>query len=149
MKTNSDVMTPEQRLACMRRIQGQDTVPELRVEALLQRWGFAYEAQVRGLPGRPDFLLPERGLALLVHGCFWHRHHCPEGQPWPKRNGEFWRLKLLGNQERDRRNVASLRAQGWQVDVIWECETIDPQGLEAKLLALILQSGRNETISQE
>lgn len=134
-------MTREQRVACMRRIQARHTVPELRVEALLQRWGFVYQTQAAGLPGRPDFLFPERSLALFVHGCFWHRHGCPEGQPWPKQNQDFWRKKLSGNKARDLRLQQALRQQGWHVGVIWECETAQAEVLEQKLLNLILHPG--------
>jgi DNA mismatch endonuclease Vsr len=32
----------------------------------------------RSLPGRPDFYLPTRRIAIFVHGCFWHSHYpCP------------------------------------------------------------------------
>ena len=134
----SDVMSREQRLACMRRIQARHTGPEQRVEALLKRWGFAYETQAAHLPGRPDFIFPERALALFVHGCFWHRHSCAEGQPWPQQNADFWRRKLSGNKARDARLQDKLRLLGWRVAVIWECETKQPAELERRLLRLLL-----------
>jgi len=47
----------------------------------------------------------------------------------PKSRLEFWGTKLAGNVERDKRNHVALEATGWQVIVIWECETRDPQRL--------------------
>ncbi len=41
----------------------------------------------------------------------------------PKSNRSFWKSKLEGNSERDRRNIAALNKAGWQCLVIWECET--------------------------
>lgn len=136
----SDVMTREQRVACMRRIQARHTGPEQKVEALLERWGFPYQTHVPHLPGRPDIVFPERSLILFVHGCFWHRHSCHEGQPWPKQNEGFWRRKLSGNQARDLRLQSKLRLLGWKVGVIWECQTKKPELLEPRLLSLLLHS---------
>ena len=52
----------------------------------------------------------------------------------PKTRSGFWRRKLDGNVERDRRNEAALRADGWRVLVVWECETkADPERLARKI----------------
>lgn len=40
----------------------------------------------------------------------------------PKSRLDFWRPKLEGNLERDRKNEAALRALGWRVLVVWECQ---------------------------
>ena len=60
-------------------------------------------------------------MAVFVHGCFWHR--CSR-HAWklPKANREYWRLKFALNRERDRRKARELRADGWRVLTIWECE---------------------------
>jgi DNA mismatch endonuclease (patch repair protein) len=34
----------------------------------------------------------------------------------------FWTKKIAANQARDRRTQESLRADGWSVLTIWECE---------------------------
>jgi len=46
----------------------------------------------------------------------------------PASRREFWKAKLDGNAERDKATKAKLRALGWRVLIIWECE-IDPQHL--------------------
>ncbi len=40
-----------------------------------------------------------------------------------------WVPKLDTNRERDRRNEDALRASGWDVRVIWECEARDKDAL--------------------
>ena len=42
-----------------------------------------------------------------------------------------WLPKLSWNKERDAANMAALRASGWGVLVIWECETRDIAALIA------------------
>ncbi len=48
----------------------------------------------------------------------------------PKSRLEFWQPKLAGNVARDARIEAELRAMGWGVIVIWECETASGVRLE-------------------
>lgn len=50
---------------------------------------------------------------------------------------EFWREKFVRNVERDARKEGELRTMGWRVEIIWECETRDPAGLERRLHALL------------
>ena len=47
----------------------------------------------------------------------------------PKSNTSYWGPKLLRNAARDAENIVQLRAQGWRVLVIWECETKDAKGV--------------------
>ena len=104
----------------MASIRGKDTRPEMIVRRGLHARGFRYRLHDRRLPGRPDLVFPGRRAVILVHGCFWHGHHCPLFR-WPASRGEFWRQKITGNRERDAGNLARLRALGWRVLVIWEC----------------------------
>lgn len=74
---------------------------------------------------------------VFVHGCFWHGHDCPHGSIQSKTNAEFWRRKLDDNRSRDARKEAQLRAAGWHVEVIWECQVHDAavlRRLAARLL---------------
>jgi G:T-mismatch repair DNA endonuclease (very short patch repair protein) len=41
-----------------------------------------------------------------------------------------WARKVAENRLRDARQQAQLRAQGWHVEVVWECEARDPRCLE-------------------
>lgn len=40
---------------------------------------------------------------------------------WPSSNTEFWRQKIIGNYERDIRNLEAINTLGWRVLTIWEC----------------------------
>jgi DNA mismatch endonuclease (patch repair protein) len=40
----------------------------------------------------------------------------------PKSNVEYWKEKLYRNRERDARNQEELKAMGWTVLTVWECE---------------------------
>jgi DNA mismatch endonuclease (patch repair protein) len=73
------------------------------------------------LPGRPDLVFPRFRIAAFVHGCFWHGHVCREAKP-PRSNTEYWSPKIAGNMRRDRRSANRLRASGWTVVTIRECE---------------------------
>lgn len=120
-----DVLTPEQRSYCMSRIRGRDTTPELVVRRLVHAMGYRFRLHRRDLPSRPDIVLPRHRKVILVHGCWWHRHACRRGHPKAKTNAGFWRRKLDGNVERERRAIQLLRKAGWRVLVIWECQTRD------------------------
>ena len=41
---------------------------------------------------------------------------------WPSSNQDYWRPKILRNVERDQKNVEELKALGWNVITVWECE---------------------------
>jgi DNA mismatch endonuclease (patch repair protein) len=129
----TDVLTPEQRSRCMSRIRGKDTSPELLVRRLIHAMGYRYGLHRRDLPGTPDLVFPRHKRVIFVHGCFWHRHSCRLGRPKPKQNAAFWRRKLGGNAERDKRALRRLRALGWKVLVIWECQTLAPAKLLGKV----------------
>lgn len=119
-----DRITPERRSALMARIRPTDTAPEIAVRRLAHALGCRFRLHRRDLPGTPDLVFPRLGKAVLVHGCFWHRHPDPgcRNAVLPKTRQEWWRTKLLGNAARDARNMERLSAMGWQVLVLWECE---------------------------
>lgn len=73
------------------------------------------------MPGTPDIVLKRHRVVVLVHGCFWHGHACPRGKV-PSSRSEFWLPKLTRNRERDVRQRRELKALGWRVLTVWECE---------------------------
>lgn len=126
-------MTKQQRSRVMSRIGGKDTRSELRLRSLLHGLGYRYRLHDRRLPGRPDLVFPSRSKVVFVHGCFWHRHTCRKGRSMPSSRVEFWRAKLERNRLRDRRVQRQLRALGWGVMVVWECQLADPHRLEQRI----------------
>ena len=92
----------------------------------------------KDLPGKPDIAFVSRRKAIFVHGCYWHAHGCRYGRP-PKSRLDYWLPKLKQNKIRDARKCAELKALGWQVLTIWQCEIKDLDALTAKLL-LFLES---------
>jgi DNA mismatch endonuclease (patch repair protein) len=77
---------------------------------------------------------------IFVHGCFWHQHQkksCRDGRA-PKSNLGYWAGKLARNVARDAANVEALRAMGWKVLVVWECEVLKELGrVEARVLRFL------------
>jgi DNA mismatch endonuclease (patch repair protein) len=137
----TDRLTEAQRSHNMSRIRSKDTRPEMVVRRLVHAMGFRYRLHARSLPGKPDLVFPAKHKAILVHGCFWHRHRCKEGRRSPKSRAEYWCPKIARNVDRDRRNRRRLRAQGWSVLVVWECETLPSrlQGLSERLKRFLIQ----------
>jgi DNA mismatch endonuclease (patch repair protein) len=122
-----DRVTPQTRSKTMRAIRSKDTKPELAVRRLVHGMGYRYRLHRRDLPGSPDLVFPGRRKVLFVHGCFWHGHpdpECPRSHR-PKSNRKYWEPKLRRNRQRDDENRVRLMALGWEVLVIWECETRD------------------------
>ena len=118
----TDLLTSSQRSRLMSRVRGKDTKPEMLVRRLIHRMGYRYRLHAKELPGCPDLVFRPRRKAIFVHGCFWHRHEgCPRNMI-PTTRQDFWRRKLDGNVQRDRRTEAVLRENGWHVLVIWECD---------------------------
>ena len=123
----------------MAAIRGKDTKPERIVRSILRQLGYRFRLYVPTLPGKPDIVLPRLGVAVLVHGCFWHSHACKRGRSRPESNTEFWRKKLAANKARDIHNLAALRRAGWRVFVVWECRTADPAGLAKRLSSCLVK----------
>ena len=121
----------------MRAVRQSGTTPELVVRAALGSLGFAFETNVKELPGRPDILLTQTNTPILVHGCFWHRHIGCKYSTTPKRNRQFWEKKFEKNMERDNRILRNLRTLGYAPMVVWQCETAMESRLKDILLSRI------------
>ncbi|MBA5639791.1 DNA mismatch endonuclease Vsr [Duganella sp. LX20W] len=137
-----DSVTPELRSDIMSRIRAKDTRPEMIVRRMLHKAGYRYRLHVRKLPGTPDLVFPARKKVIFVHGCFWHMHAGCEFARIPKTRVEFWTTKLMANKARDDKNLAALRAAGWDVLTIWECE-LRQSGL-LNVLTQFLECGSQE-----
>ena len=120
----------------MRSVRSKDTGPEWAVRHLLHSLGYRYRLHASYLPGTPDLVFPSRKKAIFVHGCFWHAHGCQYGQP-PKSRTEYWIPKLERNKIRDSTQISQLNALGWQVLVVWLCQTKDPEKLADRLTSFL------------
>jgi DNA mismatch endonuclease (patch repair protein) len=118
-----DRLSRERRSWNMAQIRGKDTRPERTVRSLLHRMGCRFRLHRKGLPGRPDIVLPKYRTVLFVHGCFWHRHRGCRNCTTPTNRRAWWVNKLEGNAARDEAHRKALRKLGWRVVVVWECET--------------------------
>ena len=89
---------------------------------------------------RPDFVFRQVRLALFVDGCFWHG--CPRHVTKPQSNRAFWQKKLLGNKARDQLVNQTLRAAGWRVLRVWECDLQRATKHERHAAGLVRRIGR-------
>lgn len=118
----TDKMTPLQRHRCMSSIKSVDTKPEMLVRQWIWREGFRYRLHVKYLPGTPDIVIRKIKTVIFINGCFWHGHILGECYRPAKSNVEFWATKIQKNRERDICNYNTLKSQGWNVLVVWECQ---------------------------
>jgi len=114
-------------------IRQHATTPELAVRRALRAIGRRYRFSNSDLPGTPDLTNRAERWAILVHGCFWHRHTGCRRTTTPKQNRTAWEEKFAANVSRDRRKAAELRRRGYAVLTIWECETEDDARLQERL----------------
>ncbi len=114
----------------MRRVKSQNTAPELALRKALHAAGLRYRVADKGLPGKPDIVLPRGRLVVFIDGDYWH------GGQWRRRgrtcleeqfseetkNRDYWLQKIRRNMARDFKNTAELLADGWRVARIWESD---------------------------
>jgi len=124
-------ITQERRSHIMASIKGRNTKPEMAVRQFLHRSGLRYGLHAKDLPGSPDLVFRSRRTVLFVHGCFWHRcPHCSVGRQEVRTNTKYWVPKFERNKSRDSTAQTALRASGWKVLVVWECQATSPKFLE-------------------
>lgn len=119
----------------MSAIRSKDMKPEMIVRRMVHGMGFRYRLHRKDLPGKPDLVFGPRQKVIFVHGCFWHQHPDPDCKVarLPKSNKDYWLPKLEKNQRRDAEHIEALENAGWDVLVIWECQTKDRDILAEKL----------------
>ena len=128
-----DVVDKATRSRMMSGIQGKNTKPELLVRKYLHGRGLRFRLHARELPGKPDLVFPKYKAVVFVHGCFWHQHPRCRFAVVPASNVEFWKQKLDANRMRDQRDKGRLKALGWRVLTVWECQ------LEERHLARLVE----------
>lgn len=118
----SDSLTPEKRSWNMSQIRAKDTSIEVKVRKYLFAHGFRYRKNVKGLPGKPDIVLPKYRTVVFIHGCFWHRHENCKRATTPKSRLDYWLPKFDRNVQNDKKHREDLEEAGWNVITVWECE---------------------------
>ena len=124
----ADNLSREDRSRCMSQIRSRGMKPELFVRSMVHRLGYRFRLHRRGMPGKPDLVLPRYRTVIFVNGCFWHWHpdpSCPIAG-LPKTNLGYWEPKLTRTRIRDREHTTSLEAEGWRVLTVWECHLRSP-----------------------
>lgn len=106
----------------MAAIRHTNTKPEIRARSTLHSLGYRFRLHREDLPGKPDVTLAKYRAVIFVHGCIWHCHSCRWGTVVPKTRAKFWCDKRAGNVERDSKHQKALKALGWRVVTIWECD---------------------------
>lgn len=117
----TDIVNSETRSRMMAGIRGKDTKPELVLRRSLHALGFRYRLHVKGMPGKPDIVLPKHDAVILVQGCFWHRHQGCRYATTPSTRRDFWTAKFDANVARDAVVRSALLEAGWRVATVWEC----------------------------
>jgi DNA mismatch endonuclease (patch repair protein) len=114
-----DNLTEEQRSRTMSRIRSKWTMQEKRIHRYLKKAKVKHNMHPH-ISGNPDIILPEKKIAVFLHGCFWHK--CPKHYKAPKTHKNYWLPKIERNVERDKNNSRILKKEGWRVVRIWEHE---------------------------
>jgi len=133
-----DIVSRGKRSQMMSGIRSKNTLPEIAVRQWLHSQHIGYRLHRRDLPGTPDVVIQRLGLAIFVHGCYWHRHPGCKLAYVPKSHQKFWLAKFQANVNRDKRELSELASAGWHVLVIWECQV--RSGEYASILAKELRT---------
>lgn len=113
-----DNLTPKQRTKNMRSIRSENTKPELKISRELKRLRIYFSTHPKTIIGKPDFLFRKKKIAVFIDSDFWHGNHARFKMP--KSNIRYWKAKIKGNKDRDKRATDTLRQTGWKVIRIWE-----------------------------
>jgi DNA mismatch endonuclease (patch repair protein) len=118
-------------------VRSSNTRPEMVVRHLAHGLGYRFRLHRRTLPGTPDLVFPSLRAVVFVHGCFWHRHPGCQKASTPATRTDFWVEKFAANRRRDEKVQQYLLADGWNVEVVWECEVRDKDALAHRLTACL------------
>jgi len=121
----------------MSAIKSRDTEPELILRRAIWKQGLRYRVNMKNLPGKPDIVFTKAKIAVFCDGDFWHGHNWAirglgSFEEELKSYSPFWREKIVGNVERDKRHNETLENDGWLVLRFWESEIRDDADTCAK-----------------
>jgi DNA mismatch endonuclease (patch repair protein) len=134
----TDVFTKKKRSWVMSRIRSKWTKQEKLVHNYLKGKKIKHVMHPK-IEGSPDVILPDKKIAIFLHGCFWHK--CPIHYREPKSKRKYWLPKIEKNVIRDKKNIRLIRKHGWRVVRIWEHQiNKNPE----KLIDRIIKNTKNE-----
>lgn len=126
----------------MSSIHGKDTKIEILLRKALSKGGIRGYRVAMKLAGRPDIVFTKYKVAIFCDGNFWHGYKFDE---WKARLSSPWLNKIQRNIERDNRNDAKLKADGWTVLHFWEWEILDDVELcKKKVINTLVNKGFNK-----
>ena len=119
----TDRVSAEKRSRNMSHIRSKDTSIELKVRKYLFSLGYRYRVNYKDLPGKPDIVFTKKKIAIFIHGCYWHGHDCGSRYAHTSQsNRAYWGPKIERTKQRDQEHIQELKALGWKVVVLWECQ---------------------------
>lgn len=122
-----DIFSESKRSEIMAKVKNKDSKIEIVLRKALWAKGFRYRKNSNKHFGKPDIILPKRKTVIFVDSCFWHC--CPKHYEFPATRQAFWRKKILGNRERDKKVNRHYKKINWDVIRVWEHEMKDLRNL--------------------
>lgn len=113
-----DNLTKDQRRKNMRNIRSTNTTPEKTIMSGLRKQKIYFASHVSSLAGKPDVVFRKKKIAVFIDSDFWHGH--PHRFIKPKSNIKYWKEKIAGNKQRDKKVNKKLRRKGWTIIRLWE-----------------------------
>ena len=114
----ADVFSKKKRSEIMSKIRSKETKIEQIIYRYLRKQEVYFQKHYKKASGSPDIALPKKKIAVFIDGDFWH------GWRFSKKKGKlpkkYWLAKIESNIQRDKRNRAKLRREGWKVLRVWE-----------------------------
>ena len=117
----ADIFDKEKRSQIMSAVHSkQNKSTEIRLIKVFKENGIIGWRRNYRVKGHPDFIFPNKRIAIFVDGCFWHGHDCRNTRP--SDNAEYWQKKRERNISHDKEITTMFETRGWIVIRIWECE---------------------------
>ena len=117
----ADIFEKEKRSKIMSAVHSkQNKSTEMKLIKIFKENGIVGWRLNYKVKGHPDFVFPDKKIAIFVDGCFWHGHDCRNTRPAD--NAEYWQKKRERNMRHDKEITALFENRGWTVIRIWECE---------------------------
>lgn len=117
----ADIFEKEKRSKIMSAVHSkQNKSTEMKLIKIFKENGIIGWRRNYKVKGHPDFVFPDKKIAIFVDGCFLHGHDCRNTRPAD--NAEYWQKKRERNMRHDKEITALFENRGWTVIRIWECE---------------------------